>query len=42
MPSHQRGKGIVGVAFRELAQQRAVIRWLHLPASVRPALETDK
>jgi hypothetical protein len=31
----QRGEGFVGVIFRMLPQQHAVIRWLHSTVSVR-------
>ena len=41
MPRHQRGKRLVGIIFRILPQQRAVVRWLHSVVSVRRADKTD-
>ena len=41
MPRHQRGKRFIGLVFRVLLQQCAVIRWLHFPISVRHPAKTD-
>ena len=41
MPRHQLGERLVGTVRGVLAQQRAVIRWLHLRISVRRGAGTD-
>ena len=41
VPRHQRGKGLVGMIFRILPQQRAVIRGLHSSISVRHQANPD-
>ncbi len=41
VPRHQRGKRLIGIIFRVLPQQRAVVRWLHSAISVRRAAKAD-
>jgi RNA polymerase sigma factor (sigma-70 family) len=41
MPRYQRAKSLVGIVFRVLSQQRAVIGWLHLRISVRRPTKPD-
>ncbi len=41
VPYHQRGKRLVGIIVRILPQQRAVVRWLHSPISVRRPAKAD-
>jgi len=41
MPSHQPGKGFVGMIFHIAPQQRAVFRWLHSWISVRRPAKAD-
>ena len=41
VPRHQLGERFIGMIFRILPQQHAVIRWLHFPISVRHRVKAD-